>query len=54
MGVDYPCGCRTSAGHYFPCPYHEMMLINEWTRLDTDKKYLEMVEKANKMLREVL
>jgi hypothetical protein len=54
MGVNYLCGCRTSAGHYFPCPYHEEMLESEWEKLDVDKKYLEMVEEKNKKLREVL
>ncbi|MFQ6056676.1 MAG: hypothetical protein ACE5KE_14540 [Methanosarcinales archaeon] len=58
MGVNFPCGCRVSAGNYFPCPYHKDKLEDDWERFEYDKDFLKEVQEKNEKyyerLREVV
>lgn len=52
MGQDFSCGCRTSAEHYFLCPYHEDMIDNDWVTMDYDDDYLNFIKNKNKKISE--
>jgi hypothetical protein len=41
MGTEFKCGCRTSGGAVYPCRYHQMMLGNEFEKVETNQKYLK-------------
>jgi hypothetical protein len=48
IGTDFACGCRTSGGNYYPCPYHENMLCADLEKMDNDGEYLNFVVNKNR------